>query len=556
MRAIALTCQPLNTDGRTPYSTHGKPQPPISGRRSGPAGKLGDVDDPRAGSAADLNQAIENLLDRWREYRRWNSPPEAENRIRSYLLDEVASTTTGSNHALLIFELAFGLLERGLAQEAFLLLRWLAERYTAHRDADLAVRVILGLTDDCVLVALQQPEHNSAARQVLRTLLDHAATGPVEVDRALARALAQLAHLRVKPGAPKENWAADTAALWTELAERWPDSADPEMRERAAQGMVNRGFIALQNDDEPAARQAFAELIGRFGADRTATEEMRQWRAVAENAAAILDQLVIDGPEFQLDYLRRQRDWFPESGMDDVVEAARRDHVRSTGAVRSWACAGEPFLLLLRNFEITETSGIAPPELLMSPGDADHFRRIRYSKGDRVLTELSEGLPLVQVASTTAGELEVTQTFGQFVAPNRLYLPNSTWFDTVARLISVADQIIVWANEMTPSLERELGELTARGRADDTLVLLEPPEDAVPPMLPRHATATPLGIDHPALRPFPHRVAAADLAGRGVADCPPLMSLVDRLRATTDEPVTSRLARTRARLNATGQQSG
>jgi hypothetical protein len=410
----------------------------------------------------------------------------------------------------------------------------------------------MALTDDCVLLAMHRRTagYNAAARRVLRTVLDRVGPpGRVRVDRAAVRALVQVALLRGEPEAPRENSVAELAGLWTEVAERWQASTDPEVRERSAQGWVNRGFVAPPDGDEPRARRMFAEVIRRFGADREVTEDLSRWLAIAGHASGTLDRLVIDGPAFRLEFLERQRRFFPDSGMDLVVEAARGTHVRSAGAVRSWVCSGEPFVLLLRNYDLTERTGVTPSWFL-EPGEPDHLQAIHYAKAETALKELAGGVPLVQVASTTSGELELAQ-YGQFAVPNRLYLPDPTWFETVVRMIAVASQVIVWANEMTPSLERELGELVARGRAGDTLILLEPPHQGFLGLLPPSGRP-PLTADHPALQAFPHRMAAEDFAGRGVAECPELMRLVDRLRAGAEVPIQARLEGIRSRLETAG----
>ncbi|MCR6483611.1 hypothetical protein M8542_12365 [Amycolatopsis sp. OK19-0408] len=508
--------------------------------------------DPWADAGLDRDTVLEDFLGRWEDDRRTaGSRAEADRRFRGFLWGEVAAAVSADDHAFLVFELAMGLAERERPADAFLLFSWLAEAYAGHRDELVAWRVIMGLTDDCVAIAMhyRTAEANAAARQVIRLVLDHVGPpGRVRVDRAAVRALVQLAHLRGGPGAPEENEIAEVARLWAEVAERWAASTDPEVRERAAQGWVNRGFVALQGGDEAGARRMFAEVLARFGADPAATEQLHGYVVIAGHAGDILDRLVIDGPEFRLDFLERQRRFFPDSGMDAVVEFARSTHVRSVGAVRSWVCSGEPFVLLLRNYDLTERSGVAP-DWFVEPGEPDHLQVMHHAKAEKALMELAGGVPLVQVASTTAGELELAQ-YGQFTVSNRLYLPDATWFATVSRLIAVAAQVIVWANELTPSLERELAELAAHRRTEDTLVVVEPPDAGLPIFLPR-SDRPPLTADHPVLAAFPHRVAAADFAGLGVAEWPAMLGVVERLRGAGEEPVPERLARIRSRLDAT-----
>lgn len=48
------------------------------------------------------------------------------------------------------------------------------------------------------------------------------------------------------------------------------------------------------------------------------------------------------------------------------------------------------------------------------PMNGDHVRVISFRKSQKALSELAAGAPLVQVASTTAGECDLTPLPGQF----------------------------------------------------------------------------------------------------------------------------------------------
>jgi hypothetical protein len=284
----------------------------------------------------------------------------------------------------------------------------------------------------------------------------------------------------------------------------------------------------------------------------------------------VLDRFDVGEPQLKLDYLKRQRYWdrrrrfkglgllhwlvagAPRNRMRQLVREARDRHRKSVGQVRAWLCVGEPFVLLLRNFELTERSGIAAMPPFEDPDDVpgDHVQVINFRDGASALSELAAAVPLVLVASTTAAELELGhQDFGQFTAPVRLYLPDETWFDTVSTLIAVADQVIVWAAELSPGLARELDCLIAEQRTGDTLVVLDAPDSDLftRAWLPRTVSA-PLRRDHPALVPFPHVVDASEL-GRRVAESPSLVDVLGRLDAAHQVPADQRLARLRARLD-------
>jgi hypothetical protein len=322
-----------------------------------------------------------------------------------------------------------------------------------------------------------------------------------------------------------------------------------------AQALTNQAYLHLRAGDEPAARRRLAEV-----AAMPVDDEVLEWRLRAEHAGTVLDRLVIGEPELKLDYLRRQRYWdrrrrrqglglpwllagAPRNHMAGLVRRAREQHRRSAGTVRSWLCSGEPFVLLLRNFELSERSGTSAPPT--RPGDGDHTRTIFFRACGPALNELAAGVPLVLAASTKAAELEVAPWPGQFAPRTRLYLPDTTWFDTVSALAAVADQVIVWAAELSPALARELECLRERGRTRDTLILLEDTESdtAVDAYLPRDRHER-LTRDHPALAAFPHVVEAAEVARENG----PLTRVVAGLTEARAVPLADRLIRIRDAL--------
>ncbi|WAL68683.1 hypothetical protein ORV05_13185 [Amycolatopsis cynarae] len=509
--------------------------------------------DPWAAAGFSRDAVIDGVLAHWQEFRRGVSADEGDRLFRAWLFGEVAAESSDNDHSFALFEIGMGIGLRGLFDDAFLVLGWLAQHYAGHSDPRLAWRVIMGLTDDCVHLAVDSPEHSSAAQRVLREAVDRAGTSAsVELERAVCRALVQIALLRGAAGTPWDTRRAHVDEIWAEIAQRWQRTTDPELQSRVAQALVNSALLALQFGDEPAARRAFAETVERLGDTPPGLDEdLDRWVAIARYADRVLDRIAFAEPEFQLGYLRRERYWYPDSRTEDViVEQARRVHTRSAGTLRSWVCAGQPYVLLLRNFEMTERSGITSAEFMLDEDPADHTTVISYRDAESVLADLDTMVPLIQVASTTAGHLEVDRYAGKFVASNRLYLPGATWFQTVCTLIAAAGQIVVWADELTPALSSELAELVAQGRTDDTVILLEPcmPDPLGQAILPRRA-GEPLTSDHPALAPFPNRIDGAGLKGRGVHDCPGLERIVRRLDEIAEQPVGPRQEQVLARLH-------
>jgi hypothetical protein len=536
--------------------------------------------------AEELTEAVEFAIVKWRVLRRHHKPRAADAHFRTWLFETlpadfeilrgVPEHDPDSAHAIFAFEVVSALFERGRPADAFLVLGWLGKYFVNHPNTDCATRAVMALTDHCTQAGIPGAQDNASARRVLREVVDSARQPlDVDVERALCRALVGVANLRGYTTAPESasRRADELSALWTEIIKRWRHRADPGLRHWVAHALMNKAFLWLQHGREGIAREQFATIIELFGADppHEAPEEL----TTARHANAILDRFTFGEPEFKLDYLERQRYWdrrarrkgfgvpwllagAPRNQMAKVVDHARERHRLSTGKLQSWLCAGEPFILLLRNFKLTEQAGIRPPgeypafdEADVDELGGDHARLITFRKCEPTLTELDKGVALVQVASTTAGELEQIPWPGQFVPETRLYLPDATWRETVAELIAVADQVIVWAEELTSALADELALLTAEGRTGDTLVLLEnkPPNPFTSVFFPRRPHER-LRPGHPALRGFPHVVEARELEGRRVMECPSLVRVVERLDASRALPIEDRLARTLSRLDA------
>jgi hypothetical protein len=514
-------------------------------------------------------EVVGSVLVRWDEVRRESGPRVGDEQFQAWYFETVSAHGDPDTFAFLTFEVAVELFGRGRTDDAFLMLGWLG-RHSCGFEADLAARTIMALTDTCVGRAVDR-ETNARAIGVLREAVD-AVRAPVDVrvERAVCRALSSLVQLSGRFTKLDHAKARELSVLWQELAERGGGD-DPELRGWRAHALGNDALLWLQVDREVDARRRFAEITAEFGADAPGVSpDVDLWVGRARHAVGVLDRFDVGEPQLKLDYLKRQRYWdrrrrfkglgflywlmagAPRNRMRRLVREARDRHRKSVGQVRAWLCVGEPFVLLLRNFELTERSGIAAMPPFADPDDVpgDHVQVINFSRGGSALSELAAAVPLVLVASTTAAELESGhQDFGQFTAPVRLYLPDETWFDTVSTLITVADQVIVWAAELSPGLARELDCLIAEQRTRDTLVVLDAPDSDLftRAWLPR-TVSEPLRRDHPALVPFPHVVDASEL-GRRVVDSPSLLDVLDRLDAVHQVPVDQRLARLRARLD-------
>jgi hypothetical protein len=536
----------------------------------------------------ELAEAVEFALVKWGELREHDKARVADAHFQTWLFETIPADFEAlrgqpghdpeSAHALLAFEIVSALFEGDRAADAFLVLGWLGKHFVNHPDDDSATRAVMAMTDHCTQAGSSVTEHNAGARRVLRDVVD-AARPPlgIGVERALCRAVVGIALLRGQAATPDENThrAEELSVLWTEIIQRWRHSTDPRLRHWVAHALSNKAFLWLQYGREDIAREQFATIVELFGGDPPELDRESRGRVLAAgHAGAILDRFAIGEPQFKLDYLERQRYWdkrarrkgfgvpwllagAPRNHMAGIVRQAGERHRNSTGKLQSWLCAGEPFVLLLRNFKLTEQTGVRPPGAYPDFDEADvgelggdHARSITFRKCEPALSELDLGVSLIQVASTTSGELEQRPWPGQFVPQTRLYLPDATWRETVAELITVAEQVIVWAEDLTSALADELALLTAKGRTADTLVLLEDePPDPFGSAYFRHRRHERLRPGHPALHDFPHVVDAGELADRRVMDCPSLARVVGRLGEIRALPLEERLTRTLDRLD-------
>lgn len=528
-----------------------------------------------------LEDVVEAAIDRWQRMRQEAARPKADREFRVFLFEALPEQAAGMgafdsrDHAAVVYEMATALYREGELADSCLLLRWYCIHYAGHPDGGLAVQVIDVVTDLCAYTGRVDPAGNAAAAGVLRDVVD-ACSGQVdiEVERALCRALACCAHLRgdLHAAGDLASKRAAAGALWAEIFRRYRDSPDAGLRGRAAQGLFNTALVALQTGDEKAAREKFGELVKAFGPDRGSDAEMDDWLLRAEHGGTVLDLFVVGEPELNLDYLRKQRQWdrkrrrkgfglhwllagAPRNQMTELVRAARTKHEASVNQLRSWLCCAEPFVLLLRNFDLAEQSATSSPlaPVFDDPGDpqGDYVQVISHRDGETALTEFDRAVPMVTVASTKAAELELSSTFGQFVPGTALYLPDATWFGTVSTLVPLAARIIVWAGELTPALEQELSCLREHGRTADTTIIVEkPPSPFTQMYLPPRREHDGLTADHPALAGFPNTVDARGLKGRGIAESPPLLDVIEALEVAGAIPVELRLEKIRAHLSA------
>ncbi|MBB5159764.1 hypothetical protein [Saccharopolyspora phatthalungensis] len=171
------------------------------------------------------------------------------------------------------------------------------------------------------------------------------------------------------------------------------------------------------------------------------------------------------------------------------------------------------------------------------------------------MTEITD---VAQVANTQAALLGIDSEIASMLGISKglqrfLYLPDDCWLDTVRVLIGLAERVIVWAEEKTPAVLRELELIKELGRTEDTNVLLEnPPAGAVKLRACCGETPPPaeaLTLDDPVLAEFPAVVRAEDVTS--VDPDTFLREVMGPIVATNQLPMHERVARIRRRLDAT-----
>ncbi|HJQ44720.1 MAG TPA: hypothetical protein VJ870_00150 [Amycolatopsis sp.] len=476
--------------------------------------------------------AVDGLLDRWDSIREHQAEPNRA--FHDWLFGTTLEQASRPDlhvdpetYAGIVFTCADRCGQLGRYADGVSLLRWTAEHYVPQGD-DLACRVLGSVAEGLVHFARDADLRDDVLAATRAAIEAAPRNAGVRMGREICRAMVLHAGISAVIVNQNDRQVDDFVAAWRAVVSRWDGHEDPEIRAMVAESLCSEASARLQQGRERDALRAFARV--RPGLDSYST--------IAEHAPAMLEAVRIPEPELKTAFLAAQRrqdrrrlrrqpiQWIragmPRNQMRQVVRTARWQHRMSAGTVRSWACHGTPFVLVLRNFDLTETSGVvAEPDVLSDePMPETFFQHIRCADAEPVLAQLAQSTHLVHVANTQSGELE-TGGLVRYRPQTRLYLPDATWFDTVRMLVALAECVIVWAAEKTGPLTQELALLADTGRAEDTVALLEnydPPDRMLEYVThTRRAPGTPLTPDDPALAPFPVVLPAAQ-AGPDLVD--------------------------------------
>jgi hypothetical protein len=486
-------------------------------------------------SDVDPEQSADNLLARWDSARGRNKSQAADKEFRIWLMRTVPGLLEAMGpgldndqaHCTGVAVTIERCVSLGRLDDAFTLAEWLVDAYVP-RGGDLSRQTILGTTAFCSDVG-QAPELNERAVRLLRRVVDAAPrNGGMEMEWAVCKALMDLSTLYTVGSALTDSRHRTPVGIdvCDEIIARWEASRDSWLRLNVAGAMLNKAMSLLELGDELAARPQYARLIESFASDGN-DGKMGRRLYIARHALEILDTLRFPDPEFKTEYFeaqrrRARRRFHFGAGRDasEHIRAAYQLHRATADFVRHTACVGEPWVLLLRNFDLMETSIVttSPPDWASAEGESEVYgKTIYFRAGLSLMNQLIKMANVVQVANTQAAALEIDMptmlAHGRKWTPRILYLPDSGWLDTVRVLISLAEHIVVWAHEKTPALLQELALITELGRRQDTSVLLEEQWGrrmtyaGFDPMPPKRGV---LSSGDPALTGFPIVIRAQD----------------------------------------------
>lgn len=445
--------------------------------------------------------------------------------------------------------------ELGRHTDALLLAQWLAGEYVPIGDNH--AQAVLRSCSDCCRELSRVPELFEQATELLWRMASHV---PRDADLPLARAHCQA--LLTIALTHRDNNTPDTyyqrvriaSGVYRDVIDRWSDSDDRELRGNVAYAMTQRAIALIELGDEPEARLHCAQLLDSYR-DAMLPAEL----GFATHAADVLDTIDFSEPTFKTAYLdamdrKNRHDGRHSDEKARVVRIARYRHEVSRLAVRRCACLGVPLVLLLRNFDLTETATVSPGP----PNRADEPERystvIRARAGSPLVGWLSDNTHLVTVTSTRAGALEADRRstdLGSVHFRLALTLLDNEWLSDVRGLIAISERIVIWAQGKTPGLVAELGMITSMGREADTAVLLE---DQHGPGRALHGEQlverTALSPKDPLLARFPVVMRAEDALRPEPMDSPFARAVADPVEVVGLLPLSERVARVRTRVDA------
>lgn len=533
----------------------------------------------------------------------------ADRAFWNYLARELPAATarmgpplSSDEHCLVIFSVIGYCVEKlGRFEDALFLLGEVTQLYGRSGD-QVAHKVIDSVSEGCAVIGTRSA-HRAAACELLSRLHGPAArTGSAKLRMMVALELYALARLEILERTPSTfiDRTRRLVDLYGDLIRQTQDSRDSELRALVAGARNAKARMHMDLGQEPEARREYS-AVARSEPHPDEPPEAADIREIARHALEVLDTVRFPDPEFNTELLKLKRaknlrgsalpeltealeyattrgerlqihfaraafwvaQFVPGSLNFDrtgkLVRIARRYHNATSNLVRRNACTGDPLVLVLRNFDFSHTYLTEGAPVM--GGAPTHVEVYRVRKTHAVLQRMAERTDAVTIASTHAGALElddIGRDLGHPTGIRPLYLPGEGWLDHVRTLITVAERIVVWADEKAPSLVLELDTIRELGRAADTVVLLEDTDRdpftlAFLPEERRRELPPSLTPGDPVLRDFPTVMTADDAVTSDLDRSPFLATVLEPVDRIGNLPVEQRVARLRKRLRTTNR---
>jgi hypothetical protein len=349
--------------------------------------------------------------------------------------------------------------------------------------------------------------------------------------------------------------------FYDELDARFRSMPFPSVQEWVAKGRYNKADALATINQIAPARAAFEDVVRRFGTSTNETlREVAAYAALraqmlielppppsglhpserAWRAEMIRDRHATDDPKLAA-YLDRKLVELDEFSAGRE-EAMRAQHERAVEVLVAYMTFGEPFALLLRNFDLEGFfREYAAPEHLQDLGRTITFSpaAVRPTRLEQfVASEIADRVPVV-----SAGNVRSIGSHLTHVLPS-VVLPDERWKTIIDQLVTTASFILMDADWLSPGVAYELALVRRHHRELDTVVVLP---SAHPDSSERFLEQTfrvggeyysapqseyePLEEGHPALAGFTRIVSEDELVEKEIESSPLVADLVARARA-------------------------
>ncbi len=152
---------------------------------------------------------------------------------------------------------------------------------------------------------------------------------------------------------------------------------------------------------------------------------------------------------------------------------ADAQHQQAVSVLTECAQTGGPFILFLRNFDLSAYS-MARKDKVWGPVVERQraYHDVIVGFEDRLVNALSSYAPVIRLSNP-----EFTSTFMPTKA-HTLLLSARSWQTTLKSLVRAANVIVMFLDNLTPGVDRELFFIRLFNRVDDTVLVLQEEEDS------------------------------------------------------------------------------